>query len=117
MFMLSFIFVTVCCLFELKRIWTFFLIIYLYLNSCWSSNYQEGKPWDPINQFGSVICEFISQARTWIANAICHGLLFVFNELRWEGGCLFCLYWQNCWQSLFKYTFIIIPVSLLNLHQ
>ena len=39
--------------------------------------------WDPINMFYTATFWCLSQTRTWISNAICHGL-FVFNDLRWQ---------------------------------
>ena len=44
----------------------------------------RGERWDPINRFNPVINLCLSQARTLISNAICHGLFFMFNEFRWE---------------------------------
>ena len=42
-----------------------------------------------------------AMVRTWIYNAICHGL-FVFNGLRWEVIVCFVWYWWTLWPSLFK---------------
>ena len=58
-----------------------FLIVCLYLNSCWRFNYQEGEDWVLINLFSHVTFLWPSSTKTWIHLSICHGL-FVFNDLR-----------------------------------
>ena len=40
--------------------------------------------WDPMNFFHTAIFLYLSQARTWISNVICHGLFFVFNDVMRE---------------------------------
>jgi hypothetical protein len=51
-----------------------------------------------------IIIIWLSQAKTWISNVICRGLLYdQWIELR--GGCPFCCYWWNYWLSLFKLSF------------
>ena len=37
-------------------------------------NYQEGKGWDPINQFNSATFLYLSQARTYIFNIMGRGI-------------------------------------------
>ena len=46
------------------------------------NSYQEG---DPINLFNPATFMYLSQAITWISNAIYHGLICVqWVQLRWE---------------------------------
>ena len=44
---------------------------------------------------------WLSQARTYIYNVTCRGLIFVVR-----GNWSFCRYWWNWWQSLFRRSFI-----------
>ena len=46
----------------------------------------------------------LSQAMTWISNAICHSLFYV-QWVKMRDDCSFCWYWWNCWTSLFKLSF------------
>jgi len=67
-------FVIVCGLF----VFFFFIISVLLLEI----QLSVGEGGDPIDQFklNTFLC--LSQARTWISNVLCHGLLML-NELRW----------------------------------
>ena len=69
MFMLSFIFVIV-----LKESVQVFFIICLYMYCRLRSSYQRR---DPINRCNPATFVCLSQARTWISNIICSGLICV----------------------------------------
>ena len=73
MFMLQFIFVIACDLFEWKQICRF-LSICLYMYCCWRFSYQER--WVGIPLTGLTL----SLTWTWISNIIWHGLCWV----QWE---------------------------------
>ena len=89
------------------------MTLHYYCINNWISNYQRGKKkggWYPTNS-NTLLC--LSQARTWISNAIFHGSFFVFMEVR--GGCTFY------WQSLFKLSFhndilhtVHVPLFVIN---
>ena len=65
-FMLSFIFVIICGLFEWKLICVCFSsLVYI------AVQLSRGKGCYPINQFKPTTCVCLSQARTWISNVIC----------------------------------------------
>jgi hypothetical protein len=54
--------------------------------------------------FNPATLSYLFQERTWMFNVIWHGFFHVqWFEVR--GGYLFCLYWRNCWTSLFKHSF------------
>ena len=74
--MSSFIFVTVHCDFEWKRV---FFIVGLYLFCRWWSNYQEGKYWDLVDRFNhNCTCYFLEIVpRTWISIGTFLGLFCV----------------------------------------
>ena len=77
-FMTKFIFVIVCSLFVWKQICAnFFIVLFFfkYLYCHWKSNYQRRRVW--INRFKTAIFLCLSQARTWISNVICCGLIYV----------------------------------------
>ena len=50
---------------------------------------QEG--WVPLNRFNSVIILWLSQARSWISNVICFGILYVVCSRIWGKRWLFFL--------------------------
>jgi hypothetical protein len=43
----------------------------------WRSNYQEVSVVIPFTGFNSTTCLYLSHARTWIPNVICHGFFYV----------------------------------------
>ena len=106
MFMLSFIFVIVCGLVVWERIGA----CCLYMHCRLEIHVSRGEGWDPINRFNPVTLLCLSQARTWISNIICLGLILCSVQTR--GDCSFCWYWWNWWPSLFKLSFhtIVIPL-------
>ena len=72
-----------------------------------------------IKRFNLATFLCLSQARTWISSIICHGLFFMFNELRSEvivyfveiGDIVNCpsifkrsFHKTKCWQLIFKIT-------------
>ena len=103
MFMLSFILVIVCDLFECKGICTsFFFILFVYICVVIGDPIITDEVWNPIHQFNPVTFMCLSQARTLIStDIICHGL-FCAQWVDVRGDCLLCWYWWNCWPSLFK---------------
>ena len=72
MFMLTFIFVRVCGLFELKRISEGFFVSFISVLSL-EVKLSEGK--GHIHRYNSTSVLSMSRAMTWIFNAICRGLL------------------------------------------
>ena len=78
MFMLSFIFVIVCCPFEWKRICSGFLSLPLPLEIRLSRRDGCGS----INRLNLATSLCPSQARTWISNVICRCSFFMLSELR-----------------------------------
>ena len=91
----------------------FFFIVCLYR---WRSNYQKGDVWDPINWFNPTTFVYLSQARTWVSNVICHTFCnsFCIQWFEMKGGCLFCWYQLNCRPSLFKLSFNKILIDLIS---
>ena len=67
----------------LRSAQTFIYISVLWTHSRWDPIIKREMVWDPINMFYTATFWCLSQTRTWISNAICHGL-FVFNDLRWQ---------------------------------
>jgi hypothetical protein len=61
---------------------------------------------DHINWLNPTTFLWLSQARTWISNIICHGLfLCSVSSVKMKGNCLFCWYWWKWWSSLFRRSF------------
>ena len=71
--------------------------------------------WGPINRFNPDAFLCLSQARTWISNAIWHGYFFS-SMIRYERWLfLFFKYCWNYWPSLFKY--FVIKNLIKNINQ
>ena len=79
MFMLSLIFEIVCSILELGQICVRLLFVSV---SPLEINLSKEEGWDTIKQFNKVTFLCLSQATTWISNAICHGLLFLCSMSR-----------------------------------
>ena len=81
MFMSSLIFVIVCTcgILELGQICVRLLFVSV---SPLEINLSKEEGWDTIKQFNKVTFLCLSQATTWISNAIRHGLLFLCSMSR-----------------------------------
>jgi len=107
MFMLSFIYM-------IDSMWSFlmevnlwsFLIVCLYMDCGWRSNHG-GEGLDPIKLFNPSTCLCLSQARTWISNAIIMSCTFCIQWFEVISGCLLCCCWWNCWPSFQNFTAMV----------
>ena len=64
--------------------------------------------WDPIHLFNPATCLCLSQARTWISNIICPGLVCVhWVQLGWEVIAYFIQMGESGDHHLFNFIFII----------
>ena len=87
MFILAFIVVIACVLFERKRVCTSFCYhLYIFVLPFQETQLSRGKG---------------GQNGSWISKCICRGLFYV-QWLEVKGHCTFCWYWWSCWSSLFK---------------
>jgi hypothetical protein len=73
MFMLSFIFVIVCDLFEWKQICAGFISL-VYICIVLEIQFPRVEGWVPIIRFNTDTCLCLTQGRTWIFNVLCRGL-------------------------------------------
>jgi len=93
MFILPFIIVIVCCLFELKRIYVGLFKSFVYICIAILTleiQLSRGECWDPINRFNSSTFLFLSQTRTVFPTSNVEGI-FCVQWVKVRDDCSFCL--------------------------
>ena len=107
---------TYCYIINGDNVWSFgvevnllrFFIVCLYLicSAIWDPIIKRGNP---INWFNPITFLWLmSQARTWISNATCHGLL-MFSDLRWEVAV--CFVDVGGIVAVIEYSWYILPCT------
>ena len=79
-----------------KKVKYFHIFWYYFLHS---NGTRGEKGSGSINRFNPATLLCPSQTRTWISSVVVSFYVQWFNV---TGDCSFCLYWWNCWPSLFK---------------
>jgi hypothetical protein len=98
-----------------------YFFFYRLLISALTWEIQLSRGWDPINQINPATCWCLSQASTWISNAICHGLFSC--SMSWGERWLFVLlieviFWTTiyfCCLHLLNYVMYNIKTVCLRL--
>ena len=84
----------------------FFSFLYMY-SIAMEIQLSRGEGWDLIDRFNIATSMCLSQARTWISNVICHGLIICSMIMIWSGRWLHLvdisgIVDYNCLSFLFK---------------